>query len=168
MGIGDHGKTADARSSDDGNTQNLDELDPLLSRLTVHVQELPKGTYVRLRPLEAGYDPDDWKALLEQYLRDTFTTMTNQELINIPVGNEVFRFLVDGLKPNDEAVSLVDTDLEVDIEPLNEEQARETLQKLAQKSQRAPGTIDGSSAGGKLSVNNTETGQVRPGEYVDL
>lgn len=170
LGIGDHGKTAGAESLDhrDGlNIKDPDQPDPLWSRLTVHVQELPKGTYVRLRPLEAGYDPDDWKALLEQYLRDTFTTLTNQELINIPVGKEVFRFLVDGLKPNEEAVSLVDTDLEVDIEPLNEEQARETLQKLAQKSQRAPGTADGSSAGGQLAVNNSETGQVRPGEYVD-
>ena len=138
-----------------------------LGRLTVHVQELSKGTYVKLRPLEAGYDPEDWKALLEQYLRDTFTTLTDQEVIEIPAGKDTFRFLVDGLKPDNEAVSLVDTDLEVDIEPLNEEQARETLQKLAQKSQRAPGTKDGSSTGGNISVDENETGQVRPGDYVD-
>ena len=136
-------------------------------RLTVHVQELQKGTYVKLRPLEAGYDPEDWKALLEQHLRNTFTTLTNQEIIDVPARKETFKFLVDGLKPNEEAVSLVDTDIEVDIEPLNEEQARETLQKLALKSQRAPGTEDGSSAGGKLAIDQHETGQVRPGEYVD-
>ena len=144
-----------------------DRRHPLISRLTVHVHELPKGTFVRLRPLEAGYDPEDWKALLEQYLRETFTTLTNQEVIAVPAGKETFRFLVDGLKPNEDAISLVDTDLEVDIEALNEEQARETLQRLAKKSQRAPGTKDGSSAGGKLEVNNNETGQVRPSEYVD-
>lgn len=137
------------------------------SRMTIHVQEIPKGTFVRLRPLEAGYDPDDWKALLENYLRDTFTTLTNKEIINIPAGRESFRFLVDGLKPNEDAVSLVDTDIEVDIEPLNEEQARETLHKLAQKAQRAPGTKDGSSVGGKLSTESIETGQVFPGDYVD-
>ena len=137
------------------------------SRLTVHVQELPKGTYVKLRPLEAGYDPEDWKALLEQYLRDNYTTLTNGEVFAIPTGREWFRFLVDGLKPNEEAISLVDTDLEVDIEPLNEEQARETLRKAVQKSRRAPGTSEGSSAGGKIIVNTTTTGQVRPGEYVD-
>ena len=138
-----------------------------LPRLTIHLQELPKGTYIKLRPLEAGYDPDDWKALLEQYLRDTFTTLTNQEIINVAAGRETFRFLVDGLKPNEEAISIIDTDIEVDIEPLNEEQARETLQKLAQKSQRAPGTKDGSSRGGKLLIDSTETGQVLPEEYVD-
>ena len=136
-------------------------------RLTVHVQELPKGTYVKLRPLEAGYDPEDWKALLEQYLRDNYTTLTNGEILAIPAGKEVFRFLVDGLKPNKEAVSLVDTDLEVDIEPLNEEQARETLQRLVQKSKSAPGTNEGSSTGGTITTNTNVTGQVRPNEYVD-
>ena len=143
------------------------EADGVLPRLTVHVQELPKGTFVKLRPLEAGYDPEDWKALLEQYLRDNYTTLTNGEILAIPAGKDVLRFLVDGLKPNEEAISLVDTDLEVDIEPLNEDQARETLQRLVQKSKRAPGTSEGSSAGGKVDVNTNVTGQVRPGEYVD-
>lgn len=136
-------------------------------RLTVHVQELPKGTFVKLRPLEAGYDPDDWKALLEQHLRENFTTLTNGEVLAIPAEKEVFQFLVDGLKPSGEAVSIVDTDLEVDIEPLNEEQAKETLQRLVQKSKNAPGTIEGSSAGGTIELDKNETGQVRPGEYVD-
>ena len=143
------------------------ESDSVFPRLTVHVQELPKGSFVKLRPLEAGYDPEDWKALLEQYLRDNYTTLTNGEVLAIPAGNEEFRFLIDGLKPNEEAISLVDTDLEVDIEPLNEEQARETLQRLVQKSKRAPGTSEGSSVGGKVNVNTNATGQVRPGEYVD-
>ena len=142
---------------------NLDTL----PRLTVHVQELPKGTFVKLRPLEAGYDADDWKALLEQHLHDTFTTLTNGEEIVIPAGRERFRILVAGLQPNEEAISLLDPDLEVDIEPLSAEQARETLQKLAKKSTRAAGTKDGSSAGGKLAVGTNETGQVRPSEYVD-
>ena len=136
-------------------------------RLTVHVQELPKGTFVKLRPLEAGYDPEDWKALLEHYLRDNFTTLTNGQILAIPAGRDTFRFLVDGLKPNDQAITLVDTDLEVDIEPLNEEQARETLHKLVQKSKRAAGTSEGSSAGGKIQIDADEAGQVRSGEYVD-
>ncbi|MCJ1423255.1 hypothetical protein MMC29_001137 [Sticta canariensis] len=137
------------------------------SRITVHVKELPKGTYVRLRPLEAGYDPEDWKALLEKYLRDNFTTLTNGEILSVPAGKEEFRFLVDGLKPNNEAVSLVDTDLEVDIEALNEEQARETLKQRLQKSQRAPGTVEGSSTGGITEIGKDERGHVRPGDYVD-
>ena len=143
------------------------EEEEMLPRLTVHVQELPKGTFVKLRPLEAGYDTEDWKALLEHYLRDNYTTLTKGEVLEIPAGKAVFRFLVDGLKPNEEAITLVDTDLEVDIEPLNEEQARENLQKLAQKSMKAPGTNDGSSVGGKINVDTSVSGQVRSGEYVD-
>ena len=149
------------------NGSGVQEAGEVFPRLTVHVQELPKGSYVKLRPLEAGYDPEDWKALLEQYLRDNYTTLTNGEVLAIPAGKEIFRFLVDGLKPNEEAISLVDTDLEVDIEPLNEEQARETLQRLVKKTKKAPGTSEGSSAGGVITVNTNATGQVGPSEYVD-
>lgn len=152
---------------EDINGSGVKEAGRVSPRLTVHVQEIPKGTYVKLRPLEAGYDPEDWKALLEQYLRDNYTTLTNGEVLAIPAGKEVFRFLVDGLKPSEEAISLVDTDLEVDIEPLNEEQARETLQRLVKKSKRAPGTSEGSSAGGVITINTNTAGQVRSSEYVD-
>ena len=149
------------------NGTKVQDIGDTAPRLTVHVQELPKGTFVKLRPLEAGYDPEDWKALLEQYLRDNYTTLTKGEVLAVPAGQEVFRFLVDGLKPNDEAVTLVDTDLEVDIEPLNEEQARETLKRLAQKSMTAPGTNEGSSTGGNAKIGKDKSGQVRRGEYVD-
>lgn len=136
-------------------------------RLTIHVQELPKGTYVRLRPLEAGYDPEDWKALLERYLRENFTTLTNGEILVVSAGKEEYRFLVDQLRPNNDAISLVDTDLEVEIEALNEEQARETLKQRMKKLQRVPGTGDGSSTGGVIELGESVTGQVRQSEYVD-
>ena len=45
------------------------------------------------------------------------------------MGKEEFRFLIDGFKPDANGVCIVDTDLEVDIEALNEEQARETLKR---------------------------------------
>lgn len=138
-----------------------------LSRLTVHVQELSKGTYVKLRPLEAGYDPEDWKALLERSLRDNFTTLTHGEILTVAAGREEYRFLVDELKPSHEAVSLVDTDLEVDIEALNEEQARETLKKRIERNQHSPGTSTGSSRGGNIPINQSISGQVLVGEYVD-
>ena len=169
LGIRDPKKLESDVTQDETMTNGLHakSAEEVASRLTVHVEELPKGTFVKLRPLEAGYDPEDWKALLEQYLRDNYTTLTNGEVLAIPAGKETFRFLVDGLKPNDKAITLVDTDLEVDIEPLNEEQARETLQRLVEKSKRAPGTSKGSFTGGKITVDKIESGQVRVGEYVD-
>ncbi|KAF2235455.1 ubiquitin fusion degradation protein-like protein [Viridothelium virens] len=142
-------------------------------RITVHAKQLQKGTYVKLRPLEAGYDPEDWKSLLEQHLRSNYTTLTNGEVLHVPGDpdrhgkQEVFRFLVDGFTPEADGVCIVDTDLEVDIEALNEEQARETLRRIAAKQRKAPGTAEGSSAGGALDLFNSQEGQVRDGEYVD-
>ncbi|KAL8945806.1 MAG: hypothetical protein Q9222_007705, partial [Ikaeria aurantiellina] len=161
----DRSQTAEALPN--GNGTHLTASEQAKSILTVHFETLSKGTYVRLRPLEAGYDPEDWKALLEKYLRDSFTTLTNGEIMTVVSGREEFRFLIDDLKPSDKAISLVDTDLEVDIEPLNEEQARETLKQRVQKAQRAPGTADGSSPGGLIQLSQDLSGQVRPQDYVD-
>lgn len=149
--------------------ENEEEQAPLAGpTVTVHAKQLPKGTYVRLRPLEAGYDPEDWKALLERHLRDNFTTLTVGELLIVPgTRNESFRFLLDKVYPEGEGVCVVDTDLEVDIVALSEEQARETLQKRLERAARAPGTTRGSSVGGVLALGEDVAAQVLPGEYVD-
>ncbi|KAF2828535.1 ubiquitin fusion degradation protein-like protein [Ophiobolus disseminans] len=143
-------------------------------KITVHAKQLPKGTFVKLRPLEAGYDPEDWKSLLEEHLRSNFTTLTNGEVLVVYGGRgvngkrEEFRFLVDGFKPKGDAVLVIDTDLEVDIEALNEDQARETLKTIAAKRHRAPGTDEGSSVGGIIDIFRAQDAQVLEGEYVDF
>lgn len=161
-------------SDEDGETQDRDEVDDGKQSLrtgpvvTVHAKQLPKGSYVRLRPLEAGYDPEDWKPLLERYLRDNFTTLTVGELLTVPgTRNEHFRLLIDKVYPEGEGICVVDTDLEVDIVALSEEQARETLQKRLERATRAPGTTSGSSIGGILDIGEDVLAQVLPGEYVD-
>ena len=136
-------------------------------KLTIHACQLPKGTFVRFRPLEAGYDPEDWKSLLERHMRDTFTTLTKEEILSIPNGNERYRFLVDKIEPEGDGICIIDTDLEVDIEPLTEDQARESLKKKLAKNQRISGTSGGSSQGGELEIDGEQSGQVLPGEYVD-
>jgi len=142
--------------------------------ITIHANQLQKGTFVKLRPLEAGYDPDDWKAVLEEYLRKNYTTLTNCEVLVVHGGRgvggkkEEFRFLVDGFKPEADGVCIVDTDLEVDIEALNEEQARETMKRVYEaKVAKAPTTGEGSSTGGEIDIHKPAVGQVRPGDYVD-
>lgn len=167
LGFDEDNTLRDPKALSNGDSNHKNSSTTIEERLTIHVEILPKGTYVRLRPLEAGYDPEDWKSLLEKHLRENFTTLTNGELLTVVWGREEFRFLIDGLKPNDRAISLVDTDLEVDIEPLNEEQARETLKKRVQKAKRAPGTAEGSSPGGLVEMEQDVDGQVRRGEYVD-
>lgn len=135
-------------------------------QLTVHAQQLPKGTYVRLRPLEAGYNPDDWKPLLERQLRDSFTTLTRDSTLSVQGGQgQTFKLLVDKLAPEGDGICVVDTDIEVDIEALNEEQARETLRQIASRAQ--VGSAGGTSKGGELDVWKSVDGQVLPGDYVD-
>lgn len=168
LGIGS-GSSATTREQTPNGDIDMGEGDSQKTQvITVHAKQLPKGTYVRLRPLEAGYDPDDWKSLLERHLRDNFTTLTNGEILSIQSGRrEKFQFLVDKLEPDGEGICIVDTDLEVDIEALNEEQARETLSRRLAKGQRASGTANGSSTGGAVAIGEEQVGQVLPGEYVD-
>lgn len=136
------------------------------TQITVHAQQLPKGAYVRLRPLEAGYDADDWKSLLERHLRENFTCLTKNAVLSVPgVQGEMFNFLVDKLAPEGDGICVVDTDLEVDIEALNEEQARETMRQIMSKAQAA--SANGSSEGGQLDIWKHVQGQVSPGGYVD-
>ncbi|KIV84425.1 hypothetical protein PV11_00206 [Exophiala sideris] len=147
-------------------TNGTDSLKP--ETVTIHAKQLEKGTYVKLRPLEAGYDPEDWKSLLERYLRDNFTTLTSGELLVVPgARHEHFRFLVDKFEPDTDGICIVDTDLEVDIEPLNEDQARETLNKRLAKKGRQQESQEGSSLGGSISLETEVQGQVLPGQYVD-
>ncbi len=137
-------------------------------KITVHAKQLPRGTYVRLRPLEAGYNPDDWKSLLERQLRESFTTLTNGAFLSVRgVKGETFRFLIDRFRPEGNGVCVVDTDLEVDIEALNEEQARETMRQIMAKAQAAPGTAEGSSLGQELNIWKAVDGRVLPGDYID-
>lgn len=149
-------------------TTDGEEEKEIIPRITIHAKQLPKGTYVRLRPLEAGYNPEDWKALLERHLRESFTTLTHGEILTVrDPKSKVYRFLIDKFAPEGDGICVVDTDLEVDIEALNEEQARETLKQIMEKSQQVPGTAEGSSVGGDLNIWKASAGQVVPGEYVD-
>lgn len=156
-------------TSADDTTDPTDEPARLTAlQITVHARQLPRGTYVRLRPLEAGYDPGDWKSLLERQLRESYTTLTNGAFLSVRgVKGEIFRFLVDKFAPEGDGICVVDTDLEVDIEALNEDQARETVRQIMAKSQRAPGTADGSSVGHEINIWKAVEGQVLPGDYVD-
>ena len=140
----------------------------IVPKITVHARQLPRGTYVRLRPLEAGYNPDDWKSLLERQLRESFTTLTNGAFLSVRgVKGETFRFLIDKFRPDGDGICVVDTDLEVDIEALNEEQARETMRQIIAKAQTAAGTAEGSSLGQELNIWKDVGGRVLPGDYVD-
>jgi len=63
--------------------------------ISVSAKQVPKGTYIRLRPLEAGYNPEDWRPILERELRKNFTTLTNNTELHIRgVGGYEYKFLL--------------------------------------------------------------------------
>lgn len=79
---------------------------------------LPKGTWTRLQPLSADYrDITDYRAALEAHLRGHYTTLTKGQILTCRYGGRAYEFQVSELKPKD-AVSITDTDLEVDMEPI--------------------------------------------------
>lgn len=134
--------------------------------LEVHAEVLPKGTYARLRPLEAGYNPDDWKPLLERQLRLNFTSLTKNATIVVQgARGEVFQLLVDKFLPDVQGVCVVDTDLEVDIEALDEEQARETLRQVINNDRQA--NASGPFKGGAIDIWKDVQGTVASGSYTD-
>ncbi|KAI1001775.1 hypothetical protein K3495_g6431 [Podosphaera aphanis] len=136
--------------------------------VTIHAQQIPKGEYVRLRPLEPGYNPDNWKPLLEKHLRENFTTLTLGELLTVNVSKiKEYKFLIDKVVPQGKGICVVDIDLEVDIEALDEEQARETLKQITSKSQEN-GVTGSSHAGGEISMWKPFKGQISEGSYVDF
>src|SRR5690606_5027860 len=142
--------------------------------VTIQTKSLEKGTYVRLRPLEITEEDLDWKHVLELYMRN-FSTLTVNQVLVVPAGHGArrseVRFLVDKLEPED-AVLTVDTDLEVDIEALNEDMARESVKRQmarARESERTAGQVNGEKAqGGIVMLGKKVEGEVRPGEYVDF
>ncbi|XEV04510.1 hypothetical protein FSHL1_009797 [Fusarium sambucinum] len=141
--------------------QDQIELDGI--QIKVEARQLPKGTYVRFRPLEAGYNPDDWKAILERQLRENFTTLSKGSMIAVKGAHgQEFKLLVDKVAPEGDGICVVDTDLEVDIEALDEEQARETLRRIISDQKGSTG----SSTGGEIDVWKAVDGQVLEGGYV--
>lgn len=133
--------------------------------ISVSAKQVPKGTYIRLRPLEAGYNPEDWRPILERELRKNFTTLTNNTELHIRgVGGYEYKFLLDKVEPEGDAICVVDTDVEVDIEALDEEQARETLRIIAAKASNRP---TGNSTGGEISIWKDVEGHIVPDSYID-
>ncbi|XP_039811744.1 ubiquitin fusion degradation protein 1 homolog [Panicum virgatum] len=77
---------------------------------------LPKGTYIKLRPHAAAFlDVSNPKAVLEKTLR-AFSCFTTGDTIMVAYNNRSYRIDIVEMKPAT-AVSIVDTDCEVDFAP---------------------------------------------------
>ncbi|KAF9579182.1 hypothetical protein BGW38_004656 [Lunasporangiospora selenospora] len=89
----------------------------------VQFQHLERGTYAKFRPLSHDYlDITDFRAVFEAFLRTHYTTLTKGEILTVDQQGKEYQFVMDEVKPTAEggaqAICITDTDLVVDIEPL--------------------------------------------------
>ncbi|CAG8694114.1 14411_t:CDS:2, partial [Funneliformis mosseae] len=111
------------------------------AEVTLRLKELPKGTWVKFRPIDTEYKKiKDYRAAFEGYLRSHFTTLTTGEILTIKQANSSYQFIVESLKPA-KAVRVVDTDLEVEISPLVDEEASLNMDKDIHVGQTVEGSI---------------------------
>jgi hypothetical protein len=126
--------------------------------VAITLRQLSKATRVKLRPLEAGYIEDDWKALLESQLR-THATLTKGDILLVRAGPMTeFKFLVDELEPAD-AVNLIDTDVTTEIEEMSEDNARQTQKERIQATKKRNAEVV------DVTIDQTIAGSVSKGEY---
>ncbi|KAK9764797.1 hypothetical protein K7432_007414 [Basidiobolus ranarum] len=123
----------------------------------ITAKKLPKGTWGRMRPLTEGYKTiPDFRSAFEANFRAKFTTLTAGEVISIKYGAQLYQFLIEALKPED-AVDIVDTDLELEIVPMNEEgisiDSGSVLKSKSNNSNR------------EISIGSKIGGEIIKGEY---
>nr|CAD1834907.1 unnamed protein product [Ananas comosus var. bracteatus] len=83
--------------------------------IEVHYASLPKGTYAKLKPEAVGFsDLPNHKAILETTLRK-HATLSEGDVIMVYYGELQYKLRVLELKPS-LSVSILETDIEVDIE----------------------------------------------------
>ncbi|KAJ3044455.1 hypothetical protein HDV00_001882 [Rhizophlyctis rosea] len=129
--------------------------------IVVRLVLLEKGTLVKLAPMDVDYlDISDMRSTLESHMRKHYATLTQGETLTIsyltPSAHtpKQYHFLITDLHPSP-ACLIIDTDLEVDIAPLDESLAEEAVKrKFASK-----GTYNGAgSTGGRDLVWQQEGG----------
>lgn len=129
---------------------NLFPLDDSNTGTLIEVQyvRLPRGTYAKLQPQEAGFsDLPNHKAVLETSLRQ-HATLSQREIITVRYGELTHKLRVLELKPAS-SVSVLETDIEVDI--VGSDSASDTVNQHVLK---------------PLVFGTTESGLVEEGNYV--
>ncbi|ODQ79205.1 hypothetical protein BABINDRAFT_8789 [Babjeviella inositovora NRRL Y-12698] len=102
-------------------------------------KSVPKGTRLVVKPLDADYPVSNWKYFLESRLNNAYTTLTQGDVLVVGSGKqtrllegqlveEEYRLLVDTVEPA-LTVCIVDTDVSLEIVPLNDDNAQKMLDK---------------------------------------
>ena len=126
--------------------------------LKIQYTKLPKGNYVKLRPQTKDFlDITNPKAVLETTLR-SYTCLTVGDSILINYNNRRYFIDIIEARPND-AVSIVDTDCEVDFAPPLD---------YVEPSPVKPPVVKPESAEGGASGSGADKGKEAEAEVVDV
>lgn len=88
--------------------------------------DIDKGSAVVLQLLET-YDIVDWKFFLEAKLTSNYTTLSANDFLTIEDGEKLYRLKVVSTEPGP-SICIVDTDVDLTIQPLNDEMAKAMLE----------------------------------------
>ncbi|KAJ3181562.1 hypothetical protein HDU85_003504 [Gaertneriomyces sp. JEL0708] len=120
--------------------------------VTIRKVSLEKGAFAKLAPLDAEYlDISDLRSTLESHLRQNYATLTAGETISVldisPVTHQPkeYRFLISQLQAEDNqevpGCLIVETDIAVDIVPLDSAFAEEAVQRKRLLEQNKAGSV---------------------------
>ncbi|KAH3668616.1 hypothetical protein OGAPHI_002370 [Ogataea philodendri] len=90
--------------------------------------ELPKGTDLSIKPLKLYHEISDWKWFLEAKLTKYYCTLTRGQLLKLEDDFGSFELLVETLEPA-QTVCIIDTDINLDVVPLNDAMAHQLAEK---------------------------------------
>lgn len=95
------------------------------------VTSIPKGRSLTITPLQFYPQIYNWKYFLESKLTKYYTTLTSGKVLYIEDGEKVYELMIDSVEAMDEVsnvISIIDTDIILDVKPLNDIMAAQQLE----------------------------------------
>lgn len=105
----------------------LDVASKLGDAVSMEVVRLPKAKFLTLKPRQFYTHITDWKYYLEAHLSKSYTVLCRKQIVKIadPLVPEPVEFTIEKL--SDEASIVIDTDIDLDVTPLNDIMAHQQL-----------------------------------------
>lgn len=90
--------------------------------------DVPKGKYLTLKPLQFYPQITNWKYYLENRLSRYYTTLTVHDMLHIEDNNTIFELFIEDVGDSGDTICIIDTDMILDIIPLNDIMATQQLE----------------------------------------
>lgn len=139
---------------------------PMVPMVEVCYVWLPKGTYAKLQPVEAGFsDIPNHKAVLETSLRQ-HATLSKGDVLTVNHGVLTYHLRVLELKPSS-SVSVLETDIEVDVigaDPTAESTSQPVLHPLVLGKLDSGVVAEGSYVYYKFQIDDHNWGRLSLGD----